>query len=122
MPEDSTNGPTVRRIGPDEGQALRATRLAALADAPYAFASIYTSESSRTDVEWEARANAGAAGLHQVTFFAEVEHEIVGLVGGFLPDADDSLVELVSMWTSPTARRAGVGSALVTAVFQWATA
>jgi ribosomal protein S18 acetylase RimI-like enzyme len=44
----------------------------------------------------------------------------VGLVGGFTSDADGLTVDLVSLWTSPETRRAGVGRALVGAVLGWA--
>jgi GNAT superfamily N-acetyltransferase len=59
-------------------------------------------------------------GLDRVTFFAFVNKEIVGLVGGFRSDAEGLTVDLVSMWTSPETRRAGVGRALVGAVLGWA--
>jgi GNAT superfamily N-acetyltransferase len=44
----------------------------------------------------------------------------VGLVGGYRPEPDSSRVELVSTWTHPVARRAGVGRLLVDAVLDWA--
>ena len=49
-----------------------------------------------------------------------MNEKIVGLVGGFRPDTDGFVVELVSMWASPEARRAGIGRALVDAVVDWA--
>jgi GNAT superfamily N-acetyltransferase len=112
--------PTIRRIQSDEGHALRAIRLAALEESPFAFGSSYESELERTDEEWRARARWGAEGVDRVTFFALVNDQTVGLVGGFRPEADGSVVELVSMWTSPDARGAGVGHALVGAVLEWA--
>ncbi len=106
----------------DEGETLKAIRLEALADAPFAFGSTYEAECERPAAEWAARARAGADGVERVTFFAERDDGIVGLVGGFRPQADRPVVELVSMWTSPAARRSGVGRALVSAVLDWGRA
>ena len=113
-------GLIVRRVRRDEGDALRTTRLAALKESPYAFASSYEAEARRIDDEWTLRARLGAEGVDRVTFFALVDDRIVGLVGGFRAEGDASVVDLVSMWTSPESRRTGVGRALVSAVLDWA--
>jgi ribosomal protein S18 acetylase RimI-like enzyme len=120
VPEVSAGNPTVRRVRGDEGRALREIRLAALKDTPAAFGSTYESEAARTDADWSERAELGASGVERVTFFALVDDQIVGLVGGYRPDTGEPTVELVSMWTAPTARRIGVASALVMAVLDWA--
>jgi ribosomal protein S18 acetylase RimI-like enzyme len=112
--------PTIRRVRSDEGQALKTTRLAALKESPFAFGSSYEAEAGRTDDEWTARARSGATGEDRVTFFALVDDRIVGLVGAFRPEAEASIVHLISMWTAPTTRRAGVGRALVGALLAWA--
>ena len=78
-------------------------RLAALKESRFAFGSSYDAEANRTDDEWTAWARAGEAGVDRITFFALVSDEIVGLVGGFRPDSDGFVVELVSMWASPEA-------------------
>jgi GNAT superfamily N-acetyltransferase len=110
----------VRRIRPDEGRALRDVRLAALADAPSAFGSTYARESLLTAEDWTDRARAGSAGSERATFFAVSDDGVVGLVGGFRLEPNSARVELVSMWTRPVARRAGVGRLLVHAVLDWA--
>src|SRR5512132_422573 len=74
MDEDSVS-PMVRRVRSDEGHALRASRLAALKESPFAFASSYESE-ELTDDEWTARARSGAAGIDRVTFFALVNDQM----------------------------------------------
>ena len=112
--------PTIRRVRSDEALALKAVRLAALRDSPFAFGSSHASESERPDDEWAARAAAGAQGVDRVTFLALLNDQAVGLVGGFRPDAGGVVVELVSMWTAPEARRTGVARALVEAVLDWA--
>ena len=110
----------VRRIRPDEGAALRDVRLAALADAPSAFASTYARETLQTAEDWADRARAGSAGSERATFFAVADEGIVGLVGAYRPQPTSSRIELVSMWTHPAARRKGVGRLLVDAVLNWA--
>ena len=121
LTEDAASRAVVRRVRADEGRALRAIRLAALQESPAAFGSTYEAEARRADGEWTERAQRGAAGVDRVTFFAVVNDDLVGLVGGFRPDSGGSTVDLVSMWTAPAARRLGVGRALVAAVLQWAT-
>lgn len=110
----------VRRIRVDEGAVLKSVRLAALADAPSAFGSSYGAEVDQPDEHWTARAAAGASGDAVVTFVATAGESVVGLVGGHRPAPGHDMVELVSMWVSPTQRRAGTGAALVAAVLGWA--
>ena len=109
----------VRRIRADEGAALKAVRLAALADAPAAFGSTHDREIAFTDDEWAARAAASAQGDERATFVAELDGQIVGLVGGLSDAATPGAIELVSMWTAPAIRRTGTGQLLVQAVLEW---
>ena len=112
----------VRRIRPDEGAVLRDVRLAALADAPSAFASTYAQESLLTSEDWADRASAASAGPERATFFAVADDAIVGLVGAYRPELASPRIGLVSMWTHPVARRTGVGRLLIGAVLDWARA
>jgi ribosomal protein S18 acetylase RimI-like enzyme len=110
----------VGRITEDEGPELERVRLAALADAPSAFGSTLDAESDRPASEWTDRARHGALGSDRATFFARLDGEIVGLAGGYREHDRPDEVNLVSMWTSPAARRRGVGAALVRCVISWA--
>ncbi|HSS09661.1 MAG TPA: GNAT family N-acetyltransferase [Acidimicrobiales bacterium] len=110
----------VRRIRPEEGQTLKRLRLAALKESPSAFGSTYEAEVLRTDEEWAQWAELGSVAVDRVTFFAVLGDNVVGLVGGYRPDRGGTVVELVSMWTSPEARRTGLGRSLVGAVVDWA--
>ncbi|MFN2506044.1 MAG: GNAT family N-acetyltransferase [Acidimicrobiales bacterium] len=109
----------IRRIRGGEGRRLKEVRLAALADAPAAFATTFEDEAAADDGTWEERAVRRSTGLTEATFVAEVGGRLVGMAGGFV-DAAGPWVNLVSMWTAPEARRAGVARALVEAVGGWA--
>lgn len=111
---------SLRRIGPEDGPLLKALRLAALEQSPEAFSASYDDELMRGDEDWRARAVAGASGNDRATFFAEDAEGAVGLVGGYRPDPTSTHVELVSMYVTPRARRAGVGLRLVAAIVDWA--
>lgn len=109
----------IRRIRADDADLLRQVRLAALADTPSAFAKTHEEEAAYDGAEWERRAADWAVGDAGVTFFAELDGPVVGLVGGHR--ATPGQTELVSMWVAPQARGHGVGQALIDAVVAWAT-
>jgi ribosomal protein S18 acetylase RimI-like enzyme len=111
---------TVRRIRPGDGPVLKSVRLAALKESPSAFGSTHAAEVDRPDDHWTARASLGATGDHSVTYFAVVDQLIVGMVGGYRPEAGGSSMELVSMWVAPAQRQAGIAAKLVEAVVGWA--
>ena len=110
---------TVRRIRADEGKLLRVVRLAALADAPFAYSSTHEREADLTADDWAERAATRAISDSASTWFAVDEGgDVLGLVGAFRPQDTD--VELVSMWTAPEARGLGVARQLVEVVVAWA--
>lgn len=107
----------IRQAAPDDWAALRQVRLAALAEAPYAFGSTLDSEIARPERHWRAR----IAGWPQ--FIAWAGTEPVGIAAGFAEPAADSdqagargSWHLVSMWVSPQARGRGIADDLVAAV------
>jgi GNAT superfamily N-acetyltransferase len=110
---------TIRRITPDDGELLADLRLRALADAPDAFSSTHAEASRQSADDWTDLARRRAAGHREATFFALLGGAPVGLVGGFVRDGSP-LVDLVSMWVAPEARRHGVARALIQAVVDWA--
>ena len=110
---------SIRRITPDDTDLLKRVRLAALADAPSAFAKTHEEEADYPDDFWAVRASSNAAGPEHTTFFAFDGDRCVGLVGGHRAEPG-AHVDLVSMWTDPAARGIGVGAALVDAVVAWA--
>lgn len=98
----------IERLEADCWQTYRDIRLAALAEAPYAFASRLETERSLDKVAWRHR----LAGRMQ--FIALVDDQPLGTVGCRPEVATQT--ELISMWVAPTARRMGVATRLVRAV------
>jgi ribosomal protein S18 acetylase RimI-like enzyme len=107
----------IREMGADGWQAMRDVRLAALRDAPRAFASSYEREAAFAEADWQRRINGGGNFL---ACAPELGAAPAGLAGGF--EAGPGTIELVSLWVSPRARGHGIGRALVEAVVGWARA
>ena len=105
---------SVRATGPGDWELVRDVRLAALRDAPDAFASTYEREAAYTEEQWR-----GWFSDRFAMFLAHLEDraEPAGLAGVF--DRDDG-AGLVSMWVRPDARGRGVGEALMNAAAGWA--
>ena len=108
----------VRETAMDDWPALREIRLAALQDAPDAFASTHAREEVFDDAAWRARITRGGSFLAYVPEISASEP--VGLVGGY--ETEPGTVGLISMWVRPQARGHGVGEALIAAVLDWAQA
>jgi len=116
----------VRLAQPDEWTVVRDVRLAALADAPDAFASTLGRETGQPEAEWRSRIAA------RPWFLAWHEGQPAGLVAMFpeqtplpehtAPPAAPPDWHLVSMWVRPEARGAGVADRLVAAVLAYARA
>ncbi len=110
----------IRRITPSDAPQLKSVRLAALAEAPYAFGSTFEGESKLTDDDWAHRATRTSSGDERTMFLAFDRDQAVGLAGGMRSGSVGDCVEVVSMWTSPTVRRTGTARRLIDAVTDWA--
>ena len=108
----------VRETVMDDWPAMRDIRLAALLDAPDAFASTYGEQSAFEEADWRDRIARGGTFL---AYLPEVDaSEPVGLAGGY--QAGPGTVGLISMFVRPRARGCGVGEALIATVLDWACA
>ena len=94
--------------------AVRAVRLAALADSPGAFLKSLAEEAALPDSWWESLASRSAAGVTGRVFLAP---EGRGMAGGHLEGED---VVLWGLWVAPSSRGRGLGRALLSAVVGWA--
>ena len=95
----------VRQIRADEGPRLRALRLRALADSPWAFGSTLAREEAFTDNVWQERAALSAAGEDRVTFIAEDDDRWIGMATGLMEPG--GRLDLVGMFVDPPAASAG---------------
>jgi ribosomal protein S18 acetylase RimI-like enzyme len=122
-------GRTVRKLTEADWAALRATRLAALADAPYAFASTLERELAFTEETWRGRlAPANIAAHFGADDAAAASNGAAAPLAGLAallrePDAArPERWQLVSMWVNPRARGQGLADRLITAVCEQARA
>ena len=111
-------GWTIERLGPREGERLRAVRLRALADASDAFGTTLAQDEARPLEEWSAR----LADPDGATFIAIADGEDVGLATGRDYEGHEGAAGLFGMWVAPSHRGRGIGGALVDAVVAWARA
>lgn len=102
----------IRELTPDDWPTWRDLRLAALAEAPYAFGSRLADWQDAPEDRWRDR--LGVPGSYNL--IAELDGRPVGMVSGVPADDEPDAVELISMWVSPDARGKQVGDRLVTAV------
>ena len=108
----------VRQIRADDWPRLRAIRLLALADSPWAFGSTLAREEAFTEDVWRERAALSAMGGDRVTFIAEEDDRWIGMATGLM-EAGGRL-DLVGMFVDPAVRGRRLGAALVEAVADWA--
>jgi GNAT superfamily N-acetyltransferase len=99
----------------------RDIRLAALHDAPSAFASTWQEEASLTAPEWMERAQRSEDG-DTLTIVIAVDDagRWAGLAGDCRPGDQGADAELISMWVAPDCRGHKIGPELVRAVLAWA--
>lgn len=98
----------------DDWQAVRDTRLTALADAPFAFGSTLDREMAFDDEEWHRRVGDGN------WFLAWFGQQPVGIVAGVHEPGRHDECHLVAMWVAETHRGTSVAADLVEAICGWA--
>ena len=107
----------LRVLTPDDWRLWRELRLAALGEAAYAFGSRLSDWQGDGDREERWRARLEIPG--SCTIVAMLDGQPAGMASG-VPDDEDGVPELISMWVSPAARGRGTGDQLMGAVEQWA--
>lgn len=111
---------TLRRLGPDDWQALRTVRLRALADAPGNFFRSLAEDRAQPDAHWQEMLASPTSALWGA-FDGET---IVGLTGAFR-DRDDPSGRTAAFgmtWLDPVWRGRGVSRLYYDARIAWARA
>jgi ribosomal protein S18 acetylase RimI-like enzyme len=109
----------VRSLRPDEWRVWRDLRMQALADSPDAFRETIDRAKDRTESEWIAAA-ATARETDRRLLVAEHDGRPVGMAVIVVSATDPHQANLYAMWVQPTARRLGLGRALLNAAIAWA--
>lgn len=107
----------VRRVRPDEWEALRDLRLRALATDPDAFGDTHERAMTDDDATWRARADRPDG----IAFVAVTRAgKMVGMAGGGPAPHRADVAAVYGMWVAPEARGHGLGARLLSAVEDWA--
>ncbi|MEU6221162.1 GNAT family N-acetyltransferase [Streptomyces sp. NPDC047022] len=109
----------LRSLGPDDWRVWRELRLAALAEAPYAFGSTLAEWQGEGDREDRWRGRLAIPGSRNVVAVGGEGARAVGMVSG-VPDESPDAAGLISMWVSPAVRGHGVGDRLIGEIAAWA--
>ena len=111
MPETS-----IIVLPPERWREAKQLRLEALLTEPSAFASSYEDERAFTDEVWIARLRSSYKRDGNLTFFAEVDGTLVGMVGaGWSSKAKlRHVAEVYGVYVSPEMRGRGIASRLMT--------
>lgn len=106
----------IQRASLAEWEAVKQTRLRALAEAPYAFGSTLAREVAFDDQEWQRRVAQGN------WFLAWCPGHPVGIVAVITENKAREERHLVAMWVDPARRGSGAAAALVAAICDQACA
>lgn len=106
----------LRRVTAGDWEAWRPVRLAALRDAPGAFGSRLADWQDAPEDLWRARLSVPGA----LDLLALDGERAVGMASGLPGEDDPRLVEVVSMWVAPDARRRGLARQLLDTIARWA--
>ncbi|MFF1815978.1 GNAT family N-acetyltransferase [Kribbella sp. NPDC058245] len=107
----------IQELSSDDWKVWRELRLAALAEAPYAFGSQLADWVDAPEEKWRARLDLPGSR----NAVAVMDGTPVGMASG-VPAEAEGIVGLISMWVAPAGRGKGVGDLLMSWVEQGARA
>ena len=111
----------IRTVRRRDWREYRDIRLAALQDAPSAFASTWQEEAALTASQWMERAQRSEDGeTLTIVVAADDADRWAGLAGGCRPGDRGADADLISMWVAPDCRGRKISPELVRAVLAWA--
>jgi ribosomal protein S18 acetylase RimI-like enzyme len=104
---------TVRALSEDDWETFRAVRLAALTDAPGAFAAKADEERRYDEAFWRLRLRRSVRLVAESSAGGNRQLGVVSLGQG--NDDEDGVAEIFGLWVAPEARGTGVATKLVAA-------
>lgn len=104
----------IRRLDEQDWKTLRDVRLAALADAPYAFWATFQAESLFGQDQWRRFLKAAA------WWTASRSDHVVGVVAVLRRSETPDEAELIAMWVAPDERRRGTAGRMLQAACEGA--
>lgn len=110
----------IRRIQIGEADLFRQVRLAALQEAPYAFASTYESALRRSAESWREQADSTAQGSDRATFFVFSDEAPIGIAALYRLQNQADVGELLQVWIAPEYRGKRAAWSLMDTLFKWA--
>lgn len=102
----------IRKLSPDEWELYRSLRLESLETEPQAFGSTLHETLQRPESYWRSRLEDATRDPTRLLLFAVVKGTPVGMLGSF-PHQAPGIVNVISMYVSPSNRRTGVGQKLM---------
>lgn len=112
---------TIRQCRPDDWERVKLLRLAALADAPYAFPETLEEAKQMPDSGWQTIAIRNSRGEESIHALAFNDEEPIGMAGGFISQTDRNRAHVAALWIDPRFRGAGIGKGLVRFIVNWAS-
>lgn len=108
-------------LNPDRWQEVKALRLAALQQDPIAFGSSYEEEVAYDDSLWIERATKAFQRDGNITVYAEVDGNLVGMMGAFWSNRIKMghVASIYGVYVAPSMRRKGVASQLMEVVLEY---
>ena len=107
----------IRRIRPEDWDALRILRLAALETDPLAFGSNLRREQESDPQKWKNWATRGSTGAREAIYVAENgPGQLVGMIGSF---TEDEQPHVWGMWVHPKSRGKGTGGRMLDQLLSW---
>ncbi|MFE4975137.1 GNAT family N-acetyltransferase [Kitasatospora sp. NPDC056651] len=106
----------LRSLTSEDWPLWRELRLAALAEAPYAFGSTLADWQDAEESRWRARLEIPGA----LDLMAVLDGHPVAIASGVPDDDDTTAGELISLWVGPQARGRGVADRLIAEIAAWA--
>lgn len=109
----------IRRTAPTDGTLLRQLRIAALADAPYAFGAKLSDVLAEPPESFESTAVRHSQSETSTSFFAFCDNEPIGTIGAYIEQQPLGRAFICALWLAPEQRGTSTATELVHTACSW---